>query len=201
MAKLKAPLFSLGATQKLGDALVFFPWKGLNCVRTWVVPTNPKTTAQNTQRSYVTDSVAYIHLQMQHATHPLKTADKSAYSLWGSLWATPRTWFNQIIKMLVDSRVAGKDARLPTDGATTPGAAQLGVSVWDNSAGITVADFYWGTTKACTDGYVAGAVAAGHWTGTILLLTAGVKYYWQLRATAPAGATMIKSGVYYGTPT
>jgi len=49
MAKLKAPLMSLGASGALGKALVFFGWKGLDVVREYVIPANPKTTAQNTQ--------------------------------------------------------------------------------------------------------------------------------------------------------
>ncbi|GAH96000.1 unnamed protein product, partial [marine sediment metagenome] len=37
MAKLKGPLFSLGASQQLGKALVFFGWKGLDVVREYVI--------------------------------------------------------------------------------------------------------------------------------------------------------------------
>ncbi|GAI75819.1 unnamed protein product, partial [marine sediment metagenome] len=46
MAKLKGPLFSLGASGALGEAVVYFPWKGLNVVREYVIPSNPKTDPQ-----------------------------------------------------------------------------------------------------------------------------------------------------------
>jgi len=42
MAKVDGPLFSLEARGKIGDALVFFPWKGRHAVRRWLKPTNPR---------------------------------------------------------------------------------------------------------------------------------------------------------------
>lgn len=53
MAKVSGPLFSLEARGKIGDAVVYFPWKGLHVVRQWLVPTNPKTADQGTQRLIV----------------------------------------------------------------------------------------------------------------------------------------------------
>lgn len=49
-AKVSGPLFSLEARGKIGDAIVYFPWKGLHVVRQWLVPTNPQTALQGTQR-------------------------------------------------------------------------------------------------------------------------------------------------------
>ena len=42
MAKVDGPLFSLEAKGKIGNALVFFPWKGRHAVRRWLKPTNPR---------------------------------------------------------------------------------------------------------------------------------------------------------------
>jgi len=41
-AKVDGPLFSLEARGKVGDAIVFFPWKGRHVVRRWLKPTNPR---------------------------------------------------------------------------------------------------------------------------------------------------------------
>jgi len=41
-AKVDGPLFSLEARGKIGDAMVFFPWKGRHAVRRWLKPTNPR---------------------------------------------------------------------------------------------------------------------------------------------------------------
>lgn len=46
MAKVDGPLFSLEARGKIGDAMVFFPWKGIHAVRRWMKPTNPRDVDQ-----------------------------------------------------------------------------------------------------------------------------------------------------------
>jgi len=51
MAKVTGPLYSLSASGKFGDALVFFPWKGLNVVREWLIPTNKMSAGQGNQRT------------------------------------------------------------------------------------------------------------------------------------------------------
>lgn len=50
MAKVSGPLFSLEARGKVGDAIVFFPWKGLHVVRQWLKPANPQTADQGDMR-------------------------------------------------------------------------------------------------------------------------------------------------------
>ena len=42
MAKVTMPLMSGSATGKLASAIVFFTWKGLNVVRSWCIPSNPR---------------------------------------------------------------------------------------------------------------------------------------------------------------
>lgn len=51
MAKVTMPLMSTEARGKIADALVFFPWKGLNIVRQWLKPANPQSTDQMTART------------------------------------------------------------------------------------------------------------------------------------------------------
>jgi len=46
MAKVEGPLFSLEARGKIGNAMVFFPWKGRHAVRRWLKPTNPRDVDQ-----------------------------------------------------------------------------------------------------------------------------------------------------------
>ncbi len=42
MATVDGPLFSLEARGKIGEAIVYFPWKGRHAVRRWLKPTNPR---------------------------------------------------------------------------------------------------------------------------------------------------------------
>lgn len=51
MAKVDGPLFSLEARGKVGDSIVFFPWKGRHVVRQWLKPTNPKSVLQGYVRA------------------------------------------------------------------------------------------------------------------------------------------------------
>lgn len=53
MAKVTLPLMSGGASGKIADAIVFFPWKGRNCVRQWLIPANPQSEDQGDQRLFL----------------------------------------------------------------------------------------------------------------------------------------------------
>lgn len=50
MAKLTGPLFSLRASQSLGNTLTFASWRGIQYVRTLVIPENPNTADQQEVR-------------------------------------------------------------------------------------------------------------------------------------------------------
>jgi hypothetical protein len=50
MAKVTGPLFSLSASGKIANAMVFFGWKGINVVREWLIPTNKQSGPQGDQR-------------------------------------------------------------------------------------------------------------------------------------------------------
>lgn len=53
MAKVSGPLYSMSASGKIGNAMVFFAWKGVNVVREWLKPANPKSADQGNQRIYL----------------------------------------------------------------------------------------------------------------------------------------------------
>jgi len=201
LAKLKGPLFSLGATQQLGKALVFFGWKGLDVVREYVVPANPKTAAQTTQRGHLANAVTRVHWAQARATNPLDSEDVMAYALRGSIEATPRTWFNQAVKMMVDCLVAGKNYPIYYDGHATPGASQLGLQLYAHLNAPTAGKFFWGTSKTALINSIAATIAGSSISKTIPGLTTGVKYYVQFRADSGDPAEGSYSGIYYGTPT
>jgi len=50
MAKATGPLYSLSASGKLANAMVYFTWKGINVVREWLKPANPQSASQGDQR-------------------------------------------------------------------------------------------------------------------------------------------------------
>lgn len=204
MAKVKAPLFSFGASGAIGDSLVFFPWKGLDVARSYTVPANPRSTAQVTQRGYVTTVVGLIHAAQAQAVDPIAAADVAGYALEASTESSPRTWFNQVVKQGVNQLKAGKNVAIFSAGGTTPGANELAVTIRATSNGansVTAGTFYYGTSKTALINTAAAAVVGEVATATIAGLATGTKYFWQFRPTAHADFVGTKSGIYYGVPT
>ncbi len=201
MAKLKAPLLSLGASGKLADALVFFPWKGLNVVREYVIPANPKTSGQVTQRGYLTTMVDLIHSHQASTTHPLTALDVRAFALLGGTYATPRTWFNQVVKDGIDQLVKGLREAVFTSMVVTPGADQLTVEIWNLGIAPTAGKFWYGTSTTALIHSVASTPVGASNAAILTGLTTGVKYFVQFRPTLPATILGTRSGIYYGVPT
>jgi len=94
MAKVTGPLFSVSATGKIANAIVFFPWKGRHVVRQWLKPANPKSEAQGDQRlicGALGRSVSPIHKTSVVA------ADVRLFMTIGA------TWVSEIIKYMIDN--------------------------------------------------------------------------------------------------
>lgn len=206
MAKLKAPLLSLGASQQLGKTLVFFSWKGINAVREYVIPANPKTALQTTQRGYLTAAVALVHTAQADATNPLKSIDQVAYAALASAKGRIITWFNQAVKLAVDTFVAAKEACIYSDMTfTTKTANAIDLILYlTESTGSTLAagKFYFGSTKTNLIYAKVATVVAGVSVALIAedcsaFLTAGVKAYVQFRPDVADGCEGADSGIYY----
>lgn len=206
MAKLKAPLMSLGASGQLGKSLVFFPWKGLDVVREYVIPANPNTTLQAAHRAHMTTIVAAIHTAMAMANYPLASNDQIAYAALASAKGKPWTWFNMAAKLGIDALVAGNDYCVYSHGLiidTDKDDFRPRIYVTDDGVDqVTAGTFYLGTSKtnlvqsipAIVDAGVRADLADG--TG-FSGLTAGVKYYWQFRPDAGDDCVGADSGIYY----
>jgi len=94
MAKVTGPLFSVSATGKIANAIVFFPWKGRHVVRQWLKPANPKSASQGDQRlicGALGRSVSPIH------TTSVVAADVRLFMTIGA------TWVSEIIKYMIDN--------------------------------------------------------------------------------------------------
>jgi len=58
MVRATGPFFSLDARGTLGDILTGSFWKGVNYIRTRVIPHNPRSSEQTAVRSVLTDGVS-----------------------------------------------------------------------------------------------------------------------------------------------
>lgn len=206
MAKLKAPLLSLGASGAIGKAIVYFPWKGLDAAREYVVPSNPNTAAQAAQRGYLRDCVDMVHEAQAEAANPLDEADQSAYSLWASLWKTPKTWFNQIVYMWLIAKVAGIIPVIYRDftisDVTTTTIDLIAYLSEEVGSSLVAGKFYFGSSKTALIHSKAATVVAGVSVALAnsdcsSFLTAGEKYYVQFRPDVADPCEGANSGIYY----
>lgn len=205
MAKVKAPLFSFGASGKIADALVYFPWKGLNVVRSWVKPSNPRSTDQVTIRGYMTACVAAIHTAMGLAADPLDEDDKNAMAALASTFSTPRTWFNQMVKLWIDCERLSDIPIVYSNGTCVdPDKTDALLSLILNeetASQLAAGKFFYGTSKTALINSIAGVVVAGTSVSLtdaagIADLVAGTKYYWQFRPDAADPCEGADSGIY-----
>ena len=208
MAKLKAPLLSLGAAGQLGRTMVLFGWKGLNVVREYVVPSNPQTANQVTQRSYVTDAVAKIHTAQARAAGTLVSADQVAYSALASAKGKIMTWFNQVVKLWVDCKILS-DVPVVYSGISFADldVTAFNVNLFINeeiASQLAAGKFYFGTSKTNLIHSQAATVNVGasveiNAVDFSAFLTAGTKYYMQFRPDVADPYEGADSGIYYFT--
>jgi len=201
MAILKAPLFSFGASGKLADALVFMKWKGLNDVRKYVIPTNPQTAAQNTQRlTYFKAGVTKWH------TFTLTALDLAAWSLLASTCISKikasvvgcMSNFNAFMRYFVDGIRADPTSAWDELSHVAPEntfAGRVHVLVTKCKLDNTL-KLYWGTSKTYMPTAVdpLGGAADDSHAFNIDGCTIGVKYYFYIKATA--ALHYARTGIY-----
>ncbi len=210
MAKLKGPLMSLGASGAIGKTLIFFGWKGIDAVREYVVPSNPKTGPQITQRTYLSEAVAMVHTAQARAANALSAADQTAYSALAAVKGAIETWFNRACKLWLDVAVAGDTPCIYSDGqVTTPTPAAIDMIMYLNEetpSDLVAGKFYFGSSKSNLIHAKVATVVAGVSVALVAencsaFLTAGTKYYWQFRPDAADPCEGADSGIYYFTAT
>lgn len=200
MVKPKAPLFGLGASGKLGGALVYGTWKGLDVAREYVVPANPQTAAQTTQRGYFSDAVSEWHTTGATA---LEAADKLAWNRYAGVLGR-MSGFNAFTREWVNEAVAGgtppghfynldvTDLAANSFNADIDGAG-LTTEVVTINMGSSKTFFEFTSTQAAVAGNAAfNNLNTGFGAGTTV-------YYWFEVGTP--GTDYMRSGLYTSTLT
>lgn len=199
MAKPRAPLFGFGASGQLGKALVYGTWKGIDVAREYVVPANPNSAAQSTQRGYMTYAVGQWH----DTTNVLSATDKLAWNRLAGVQKPPRSGFNEFCKRIIDERVAGGTPGHffgITNIALTATAFKADI---DDSLGGTLTVTLWvGNSKtffsvSATDAQVGGLTS---FTAFNTGFAAGTTVYYYFEA-GTVGAGHKVSGLYTGVLT
>lgn len=200
MAKTTAPLFGFGASGKLGDALVFGRWKGIDVARRYVIPANPQTSPQSTQRGYMTEAVDEWHATGVAA---LTGADKSAWNRYAGV-LTKMSGFNAFCKEWIAERVAGgtPPGHFINGDAGDPSAASFDCTV--EGVGLTTENctLHYGVTKTFFPGSDVQAAVAGvvDFANINTGFAAGQILYWWVEVGTP-GTAYMRTGLYATTLT
>lgn len=160
MAILRTPLLSFGASGKLARTLVYFSWKGLDVVREYVVPTNPNTAAQQTQRTLFTDMVASWRNYFTDATM------RTAWNLAASVSKKAQSGFNAAMHAMLHIVSGDADASFAVSAAATNQTVVFTMKNADDGAtGDETGDFeIWTGSTATSLLYLEGAAIS---TGTV----------------------------------
>jgi hypothetical protein len=180
MAKVKGPLFSLDASGKIADSIVYLKWKGISDVRAYVIPANPRTEKQQAQRAKMTEAVSLWH------STDFNELDFLAWDLYASIMPTPMSGFNAFIKSYIDAKVAEKNFT-PLYGGTISNITNSGFTFTIKSDLSADVKLYIGTSKTILGNAVSGTYNIGTktWTFTITGLAEGTKYFFEVKSTDP----------------
>lgn len=188
MAKVTMPLMSVDASGKIAKTLVFFKWKGLDVVRSYAVPSNPRTTKQTIQRGYFTQAVDLFH------SVNFNDNDRSAFNLAALNSKMNMSGFNWFVRKVVNNLVAGNSFttlyNCNVSNITSSGAT---VTIKCNSD--KTAKLYWGTSKTFMPNQVNGTFSNNTWTFTLSGLPSGSYIYFYVMNTASGEGGI--TGIYY----
>lgn len=160
MATVDAPLFSFGARGQLGKALVYGAWKGLNVVRSYVVPANPNSAAQQTQRSRLTNAVSEWH------SLALDADDNTAWDRYATTLAKVMSGFNAFIRRHIGIVDGGDTPNMGVDGSLTDDADNTFSAAITEDGAATAADMIWGQSPTSLINTEAGAETSDTWDFT-----------------------------------
>lgn len=187
MAKVTGPLFSLSASGQLAKALVYMSWKGIDDVRQYVIPANPNSAGQQTQRGYFTNAVTDWHEAGYNAD------DVEAYNLAALAAKEALSGFNIHNRYHIDLSVAGK-TWYPLTEVAVSSITSSGASVAVNVSADKTGKLYLGTSKTTMNTVFTGTFTTDHYDFTIDSLSALTKYYFFIQNEESASGG--KSGIY-----
>lgn len=203
MPKVTAPLLSFGAKGQIGSAQVYSSWKGIPYARRYVVPANPKTVKQVSNRSVW----QMLNAAFLYAPAAVKQAF-DAYAI-GKPMTGRNKFFQDNMKLLalpvkpagIDGLIIspGNGGGLPATNMTLTGAANsIVVSVnlpevpngWEMSGAVAAAVQQQSPTAEFTGKWFVVSVSSGFDTITIPGLTNATEYVvgYFLKWTKPDGS-------------
>ena len=190
MAKITAPLFGLGARGQLGKVLVYFPWKGIDCAREYVIPTNPKTALQTAQRNKLTAAVDEFHAASYNSL------DIGAWTRYASTLAAVMTGFNAMCRTHIKEAILGNAWERIANCRVDYIMADTFRVLIDKTYPGNVPTLHYGTSKTYQGSTMAFVYEGGDvWTATPVGLTKSTDYWFWVDCGA-SGTDYGRLGLY-----
>jgi len=187
MAKVKGPLLSISARGQIAKSLVFLSWKGLDTVRKYVIPANPKSADQQTQRGYFSDAIDAWH------TDGYNTLDVAAWNLFATAQKAVASGYNMFVKYYIAAKVATQTWTKLTK-YTITNITATGAIIIINVASDKTGKLYIGTKMTSMHAEYAGTFNEDKYEFSITGLTQLTKYYLYIANTAEGEAA--RTGIY-----
>jgi len=187
MAKVSAPFLSLSAGGKFADTLVAARWKGIPYMRQYVVPANPKTTAQVAHRALFTASVLFWQ------TIKTDALMVTAWALEALVSPVTLSGFNSFMANVLGIVKTDADGSFVETYIDTAGVASFDMlNADDATTGDEAGDFeIWrGTTKTNLALIESKTIVAGTITATIVAAD-GTFYYRIMKGGFSRGGIMV----------
>ena len=198
VAKLVAPLFSFSARGQLAKTLVYSGWKGIDDVRSYVVPANPRSAGQQSQRSYFTDGV-----DLWHDTG-LTDDDVTAWNRYSSTLPRPQSGFNAFVSSVIGLRMAGiskANIAMGFDGSIIDsGAGQVDMAITEDGSAVDVI-FNWGYSPTSLINVANPVEVANVWTAANVVVISGATVYMRAVLQNVTPVDIGYSGIYRFGPT
>ena len=193
MAVVNAPLFSFNASGAIAKSLVYFPWKGLDAVRSYVVPANPQTAGQVAQRARLEAGVDMWH------TLGLDSDDVDGWDRYAATRPRPQSGFNafvaQVINFMFGGLTSAALAMLFNGGIVDSGVGQVDFTATEDGSAVTV-DFLWGYSPTALTNTAIGVEVLNVWSALNVVAVSGATVYMRARARDVAVADIGWSGLY-----
>lgn len=171
MAKTIMPLMSASASGALAKTVVYMTWKGINDVRKYVIPANPRSTRQVAQRILFENAVDAFHAVA------LTAVDLAAWDSYAGTLAKMMSGFNSFVRQHIKWAIA-EIAYHPLwdfDDTQNTEAAHT-ITIMGDSTN-TACYLRYGKSKTYMPSVITGTFAVDTFSFDTTPMTPGVKYF------------------------
>lgn len=194
-AIVDSPLLGMGAKKSIGKTITYFRLKGQNIARQRVIPANPNTAAQQTQRGLMSTVVGYFH------TLGLNALDLAALNRWASAAFRKLSGYNLFVRTVLDYILLGGTENYFAHGVSIGSVTASGAVLSYTAKSAGTGKVMYGTSKTSQLSEKTSVDATGDsWSGTLTGLAASTTYYAYIEQ-ADAASKAIRGGLYTFTTT